>query len=119
MPIDTEPLEAQKLRNNPLDVSLSALDPSIDDSLGYNITSGTLGWVNNPYAITVLIDTRSNISFISRKVVARLPRDRKLKEASPLRVRLTNGDTTLSTTTLTTRITLGTFKARTILRILD
>ena len=105
---------------NPLDVSLSALEPTNDlGSASYNVTNGTLGWAEEPYAVAVLIDSGSDTSFISKRVAERLSGDRKLREAPPLRVRLANGETTLSTTILTTGITLGNFRARTAFRILD
>ena len=105
-----------------MDVSLSALDPAQEnsaDSSKYNLTSGSLGWLGNPHPVNVLIDTGSDISFISQRVAERLEQDSKLRKASPVRVRLTNGETTLSSTILITGITLGTFRARTELRILD
>ena len=69
--------------------------------------------------MSVLINTGSDLSFVSRRVAERLEGDSKQRNAVPTRVRLINGETTLSSTILTTRITLGTFRVRMELRILD
>ena len=69
--------------------------------------------------MSVLINTGSDLSFVSRRVAKRLEGDSKQRNAVPTRVRLINGETTLLLIILTTRITLGTFRVRMELRILD
>jgi hypothetical protein len=74
------------------------------------------GWAN---PITILVDTGSEVSYISRKVARTLSTDVKVRSAAPIRVRLTNGDTTISNETLSVGLTIGDFRTRTSLRILD
>jgi transposase InsO family protein len=123
-PSDTAetPSEHRASLSNPFDVSLAAFDASDKDLgtlKGYNLTSGIVGWNSNPLPVTVLLDTGSDLSYISRKAFDRLQGDVKISKARPVRVRLTDGNTTLSTQLLTTGVTLGAFRARSNLRILD
>ncbi|KAI1614689.1 hypothetical protein EDD36DRAFT_416233 [Exophiala viscosa] len=101
--LDAASRKVFSLRQNPLDVHLATYEStkSVDKEDSYNIVNGALG------------------IYISQSAFQRLPKGLKVRKARPLRVRLTNGQTTLSTQTVATRLRLGDFRARTELRILE
>ncbi|KAK5312927.1 hypothetical protein LTR93_011130 [Exophiala xenobiotica] len=118
---DAEPLEAFPLRQDPLDVHLAAHE-SIDGAGkkdSYNLVNGTLNWPKEPVSVTILLDTGSEASYISKRAFQRLPKGLKVRTVRLLRVRLTNGQTTPSTRVVATGLTLGNFLARGELRILE
>ena len=69
--------------------------------------------------MTVLLDTGSDLSFISKAAFEKLRTDARVATAPPVKVRLTNGDTSISDKQLTTGLSVGSFRARSVLRVLD
>ena len=107
---------------NPFDVQLNSIkevDTDLGHLRGHNLVSGTLGWTKDPTKIIILLDTGSDLSFISKSTLAKLSSDIKISVAPPIKVRLTNGETSVADRCLVTGLTIGDFRARTNLRILD
>ena len=67
----------------------------------------------------VLLDTGSDLSFISRTALERLQDDYKLIPRPAVQVRLTNGTTIVCNQSVTLGLTLSSFRARTTLIVLD
>jgi hypothetical protein len=81
---------------------------------------GTIGWsIEGPTPVKVLIDSGSDLSFISRKVLTELQHQPSVKKVDPITVRLTNGMTTVCEQTGAFGLTIQGYRSWTTLRILD
>ena len=102
-------------------MGLSALASEADAgaSRGHNTTNGSIGWHREGTDVVVLLDTGSDLSFISRTALAKLQDDYKLISCPPMQVRLTNGTKIVCDQAVNVGLTLSTFKARTQLIVLD
>jgi hypothetical protein len=89
-------------------------------SRGNNTTNGSIGWATDTHPVVILVDTGSDLSFISRQVFARLSREYKVRTISPpVTVRLTNGERTSCSEKVTIGLDISGFKTPTELYILD
>jgi hypothetical protein len=109
---------------NYLDTNLSIRPPTMFETdlsqLGsFNTVKGAIGWSSNQATrVRILIDTGSQISFISNKIVDQLI-DPAIKKATPISVRLTNGASTVSSRIAHVGITIDDYRSWSSLRILD
>jgi Retroviral aspartyl protease len=99
-------------------LSAAALESTVGPSRGYNTTNGSIGWFDDSVQATVLIDTGSDLSFISRRAFERI-QDCRVYSAQPVRIRLTNGARTICDQIASVGLNLHGFRARSQLRILD
>ena len=118
---ELEPLDDQPLRQDLAEVGLSALASEADAgaSRGHNTTDGSIGWYREGTDVVVLLDTGSDLSFISRTALAKLQDDHWLISCPPMQVRLINGTKIVCDQVVNVGLTLSTFKARTQLIVLD
>ena len=118
---ELEPLDDQPLRQDLAEVGLSALASEADAgaSRGHNTTDGSIGWHREGTDVVVLLDTGSDLSFISRTALAKLQDDHRLISCPPMQVRLNNGTKIVCDQAVNVGLTLSTFKARTQLIVLD
>jgi hypothetical protein len=85
----------------------------------FNTVKGTIGWSSNQATrVKILIDTGSQISFISKRIVDQLI-DPAIKKATLIAVRLTNGTSTISSRIAHVGLTIDEYRSWSPLRILD
>lgn len=83
---------------------------------GQNITKGTLGWGRTQLPIRILVDTGSDLSFISKRVSDKLAEESRVFSVKPVTVRLTDGTKTQCDRARHIGLQIGSFRAYSSLR---